>query len=63
MVKLLESTGWSFSRHGKQHDIYRKGEKQESIPRHNEINETLAKVILSRNNIQKKEKTKIKELK
>ncbi len=63
LVKMLESDGWSFSRHGKLHDIYRKGNKQESIPRHQEINEILAKAILSRNSIQKKNKTKNKELK
>lgn len=61
-VKLLESDGWSFSRQGKFHDIYRKGDKQESVPRHKEINDNLVKAILSRNNIQKR-KTRIKELK
>jgi mRNA interferase HicA len=60
---LLESDGWSFSRHGNNHDIYRKGDKQEAVPRHKEINEILARAILSRNNIQKKEKMRIKELK
>ena len=56
LIKILESDGWYFSRHGKLHDIYRKGDRQEAIPRHTEINENLAKAILSRNNILKKEK-------
>jgi mRNA interferase HicA len=51
LIKKLEADGWYLSRHGKQHDIYRKGEKQESVPRHNEINEMLARAILGRNGL------------
>lgn len=48
LIKKLESNGWIFVRHGKEHDIYRKGDKQETIPRHTEIAEPLAKAILTR---------------
>jgi mRNA interferase HicA len=37
-----------FLRHGKRHDIWTDGEPEEAIPRHNEINEKLAKAILGR---------------
>jgi len=37
-----------FFRHGKRHDIWTDGEREEAIPRHNEINEKLAKAILRR---------------
>ena len=48
LIKLLESNGWKFKRHGSDHDIYIKGTERESIPRHNEIKEHLAKSIIKR---------------
>lgn len=45
LIKLLESNGWKFKRHGSDHDIYIKGIERESIPRYNEIKENLAKSI------------------
>jgi mRNA interferase HicA len=42
----LKSLGWWFLRHGGNHDIWTDGERQEAIPRHNEINEKLARSIL-----------------
>ena len=48
LIKLLEKNGWSFDHHGANHDIYVKGSKTEAIPRHREINEQLAKVIIKR---------------
>jgi len=44
----LRMIGWKFLRHGKRHDIWTNGEREEAIPRHNEINEKLAKTILRR---------------
>lgn len=46
LVKKLESIGFTFERHGGNHDIYRRGMEIEQIPRHKEINEKLARVIL-----------------
>ncbi len=48
LIKLLESNGWKFKRHGSDHDIYVKGAERESVPRHNEIKENLAKAIIKR---------------
>ena len=46
LIKLLESAGFVFERHGGKHDIYKRGNEKEYIPRHKEINELLAKAIL-----------------
>lgn len=51
LVKKLESAGFIFDRHGSNHDIYIKGNIKETIPRHREINERLAKAILKRNGL------------
>lgn len=48
LIKLLEKNGWKFKRHGGSHDIYVKGKERESIVRHAETDETLAKAIISR---------------
>lgn len=48
LIKLLEKNGWKFSRHGGNHDIYIKGEEWESIVRHKETAEELAKAIIKR---------------
>ena len=47
-IKRLESGGFKFERHGSDHDIYVRGIEREEVPRHNEINEKLAKAILKR---------------
>ena len=46
LIRKLESVGFRFVRHGNNHDIYMRGNDKEEIPRHREINERLAKVIL-----------------
>ena len=46
LIKKLEKIGFEFVRHGGKHDVYRRGKDLEEIPRHNEINERLAKAIL-----------------
>ncbi|MBU4316799.1 MAG: type II toxin-antitoxin system HicA family toxin [Proteobacteria bacterium] len=44
----LKKLGWWFVRHGGNHDIWTKGERQEPIPRHKDINERIARSILSK---------------
>ena len=51
LVKKLEDAGFIFERHGGNHDIYVKGNAKETIPRHREVNERLAKAILKRNGL------------
>lgn len=48
LIKKLEQNGWRKIREGANHDIYTNGKKSEPIPRHNEINELLAKAIIKR---------------
>ena len=48
LENALRRIGWTFLRHGKRHDIWTDGEREEAIPRHNEINEKLAIAILRR---------------
>lgn len=51
LIHKLEQVGFVFDRHGGSHDIYVKGSAKETIPRHKEINERLAKAILRRNGL------------
>lgn len=46
LVKKLGKAGFEFARHGGNHDIYKRGDDEEKIPRHREINERLARAIL-----------------
>ena len=48
LIRRHKKVGFVFERHGGEHDIYRKGKYIESIPRHSEINERLAKSILKK---------------
>jgi len=48
LENALRRIGWTFLRHGRRHDIWTDGEREEAIPRHNEINEKLARAILKR---------------
>lgn len=48
LIKRLEAKGFSFYRHGGNHDIYRRGNEEEQIPRHKEINENLARCIIKK---------------
>ena len=48
LEKLLKQNGWYLLRSGGGHDIYTNGKDTEPIPRHNEINEQLAKAIIKR---------------
>jgi mRNA interferase HicA len=48
LIKRLEHAGFIFERHGGSHDVYVRGDEYETIPRHKEINERLARAILRR---------------
>ena len=46
LVEKLRRIGFEFERHGGNHDIYKRGDDEEQIPRHKEVNEKLARAIL-----------------
>lgn len=48
LIKKLEQAGFKLSSHGGNHDIYKRGTDEETVPRHKEINEILAKKILKK---------------
>ena len=48
LIKKLEKIGFELERNGANHDVYRRGDEEEMVPRHNEINEKLVKAILRR---------------
>mgnify|MGYP003296085209 CR=1 FL=1 len=48
LIKTLTKNGWWLKRRGASHDIYTNGIDCETIPRHTEINEILAKEIIKR---------------
>ena len=48
LIKLLEKNGWYLKRNGSGHDLYTNGKEVETIPRHREIKENLAKAIIKR---------------
>jgi mRNA interferase HicA len=51
LIKKLENAGFVFERHGGNHDIYRREIDIEKVPRHKEINEMLAKIIIRKWNL------------
>ncbi len=51
LIRRLEAGGFLFERHGGNHDIYRRGSDIEKVPRHKELNENLAKMILRKWNL------------
>ena len=55
LIKLLEENGFEFVRNGGNHDIYKRGNEKEVIERHNEIPEMLAKKIIKRRKLVKKD--------
>lgn len=46
LIKTLKKNGYEFSRHGGNHDVYVKGSVKIAVPRHREIKELTAKLIL-----------------
>ncbi len=51
LVQRLENGGFVFERHGAGHDVYVRGNQRETVPRHKEVNEILARAILKRNGL------------
>lgn len=51
LINLLEKNGWKFKRHGGNHDVYEKDGRRESIVRHTETDEDLARTIIKRNGL------------
>lgn len=47
LIDLLERNGWKLLRNGGNHDLYEKDGVFETIPRHRELNELLAKRLES----------------
>jgi mRNA interferase HicA len=58
LEKCLSELGWWFVSHGGAHDHWTNGKICESVPRHSEINENLARKIIktARNNPPEREK-------
>ena len=46
LIRKLQAKGFVFDRHGGNHDVFKRGNEVEQIPRHSEINEYLAKAII-----------------
>lgn len=51
LIKLFRKNGWSLDRQGGNHEVWKKENKSETIPRHSEVDEILAKNIIRRNNL------------
>ncbi len=51
LINLFYKKGWTILRAGGNHDIYTDGVHKEAIPRHNEINEQLAKALIKKWNL------------
>ena len=51
LIELLERNGWKFKGHGANHYIYVKDGKRESIVRHRETDEQLARTIIRRQDL------------
>ena len=52
LIKLLEKNNWYLKQSGGNHDIYTNGIDSETIPRHKEIKENLAKAIIKRRGLE-----------
>ena len=48
VLEKLEKAGFRFKEHGGNHDTYKRGNDTEQVPRHREINEITAKMILKK---------------
>ena len=51
LIDLFEKNGWTLKRHGAGHDIYVKGSERETVPRHSDIDEMMARAIIKRRNL------------
>ncbi len=52
LIRKLEKAGFRFERNGGNHDLYRRGNVTETVERHSEVPEYLARKILKRNGIE-----------
>lgn len=48
LVRRLRAAGWYLLRQGATHEVWTNGSEQESLPRHTEVKENLAKKIVRR---------------
>lgn len=48
LLKRFKKNGWWVAREGHSHTIVTNGDEIEEIPRHNEVDEDLAKAIIKR---------------
>ena len=48
LEKMLKKVGFVLVRHGSRHDVFKRGNDEEQLPRHTEINELLAKAIIKK---------------
>jgi mRNA interferase HicA len=48
LIKNLEENGWELLRNGGDHDVYRKGNRREPVPRSREIKKGTAEKIIKR---------------
>ena len=46
LIKKFTDAGFRFDRHGGSHEIYKRGDDEEQIPRHKEVNEKLARALI-----------------
>lgn len=51
LERRLLAKGFVLERHGGNHDVYKRGNDEEQLPRHVEINEYLAKAIIKKWNL------------
>lgn len=62
LIKKLKKGGFTFKRHGSNHDVYVRGTEREEIPRHKEIDEQLAKAILKRRGLETKNENRLSRI-
>jgi predicted RNA binding protein YcfA (HicA-like mRNA interferase family) len=55
LEKKIKAFGWYFLRQGANHEIWTNGEINEAIPRHKEIDEYLARKIINKAKLSRKE--------
>ena len=48
LINLFKRNGWWLVRQGSNHMVFTNGSESETVPRHKEVNELLAKAIIKR---------------
>ena len=51
LIRLFEQNGWKIAREVGNHTVYTNGKEVEAIPRHNEVNERLAKALIKKHKL------------